>query len=426
MKFTKINLFKIIFFGLFILSSTETIADIKYKNYSKYTNIKTIQLHRNGWPLETPVIELHKNFKLLLNFDDIENTNSDFSYKIIHCNYDWTKSDLSEMEYLEGINETDINISTPSFHTFYNYTNYQSLIPSEDLKITKSGNYIIKVYKDYDEDDVVFTRKFYVFEYKSEIITKIRRARQSEYSDTKHQVELEIKFNNNIENLSPESLHIFVCQNNNTTFGKYYKHPYIKGETYQYNSIDDILFPAGNEFKYADLKDTNYKNLHVYKIDYDNRYYHYYLNIDKDRSYKEYYTNTDLNGNYFITNERADDPNTESDYVYLHNTLKIPLLEKDQKVYLFGRLTDWQIDEDFALNYNHQTDNYELTTLVKQGAYNYKYVLQSNGKIDLNYFSGNYYQTENDYIVFVYLKSIDDRYDRLIGYSKKNSVNTLN
>ncbi|OYU64506.1 MAG: hypothetical protein CFE22_18400, partial [Cytophagaceae bacterium BCCC1] len=49
------------------------------------------------------------NSFLILEFDDLRAKYASFSAKIIHCDYDWKKSNLAEMEYLEGFNEFYIN-----------------------------------------------------------------------------------------------------------------------------------------------------------------------------------------------------------------------------------------------------------------------------------------------------------------------------
>ena len=62
--------------------------------------------------------------------------------------------------------------------------------------------------------------------------------------------------------------------------------------------------------------------------------------------------------------------------------------------------------------------------MLKQGYYNYRYVEQAiRGKNDdINRLEGNFADTENDYLIFIYHRGRSSRYDRLIGFG---SVNTL-
>ncbi len=78
-------------------------------------SVKTVQLYREGWPMSYPVIRLSEDVPLILEFDDLSEEQPSFMYRIIHCNADWTPSDLSEQEYLEGFPENEIRIFGPLF-----------------------------------------------------------------------------------------------------------------------------------------------------------------------------------------------------------------------------------------------------------------------------------------------------------------------
>jgi hypothetical protein len=127
-------------------------------------SVKTVRLYRQGWPLSYPVIKLSGDVPLVLEFDDLSSEQPVFMYKVIHCNADWTPSDVSEMEYLEGYPENEIRHSTPSFNTYYNYLHYQLEIPNENTRLMLSGNYVLVVYRDGNQEEVVFTKRFMVTE----------------------------------------------------------------------------------------------------------------------------------------------------------------------------------------------------------------------------------------------------------------------
>ena len=56
------------------------------------------------------------------------------------------------------------------------------------------------------------------------------------------------------------------------------------------------------------------------------------------------------------------------------------------------------------MTYNFDNHAYELTLMLKQGYYNYEYVIRKNNQqiADQGYFEGNHYETENDYCILVY------------------------
>jgi hypothetical protein len=101
---------------------------------------------------------------------------------------------------------------------------------------------------------------------------------------------------------------------------------------------------------------------------------------------------------------------------------KDPFLEGD--VYVYGALTGWECNKYSKMVYNFQSHSYNLQLLLKQGYYNYQYAYkQREGyTIDLTYIEGNHYESENDYLVFVYYKNVSSRYERLIGFTMGNSI----
>jgi hypothetical protein len=61
---------------------------------------------------------------------------------------------------------------------------------------------------------------------------------------------------------------------------------------------------------------------------------------------------------------------------------------------------------------------------LKQGYYNYFLVYQKDDKtpMDETLLEGNHWETENDYSIFVYHRSMGTYYDQLIGIKKLNSI----
>lgn len=75
--------------------------------------------------------------------------------------------------------------------------------------------------------------------------------------------------------------------------------------------------------------------------------------------------------------------------------------------------------------FNYETLSYETSLLLKQGYYNYEYAVCKADSFYANntVFEGSHYETENDYLVFVYHMTPGSRYDRLVGSVMVNSVN---
>ena len=79
------------------------------------------------------------------------------------------------------------------------------------------------------------------------------------------------------------------------------------------------------------------------------------------------------------------------------------------------------------MKFNPSLDLFEKRILLKQGFYNYKFVVQKeDGSIDPNLVSGNFHFTENNYLILVYYRDFGDVYDSIIGIGSVNSRNISN
>ena len=81
------------------------------------------------------IINLASNDKLLISFDDLNGDRKNYAYTIIHCNSDWTESDLMTSEYIDGFTEEHISNYKFSFNTIQKYTHYQFEFPTKNLNI---------------------------------------------------------------------------------------------------------------------------------------------------------------------------------------------------------------------------------------------------------------------------------------------------
>ena len=78
------------------------------------------------------------------------------------------------------------------------------------------------------------------------------------------------------------------------------------------------------------------------------------------------------------------------------------------------------------MTYNKEKRYYEANIYLKQGYYNYEYVLKKFDGENLNRFiEGSHYQTDNDYHIYIYHRQTGESYDRLIGIQKLTSKDLL-
>jgi hypothetical protein len=89
---------------------------------------------------------------------------------------------------------------------------------------------------------------------------------------------------------------------------------------------------------------------------------------------------------------------------------------------LIGQLTDYQLTDANKMIFNQEKGIYEGSQYLKQGYYDYGYLLvDKNDPAQRNELEGNYWETENVYTVLVYYKSFTDQSDQLIGIARVSS-----
>ena len=117
--------------------------------------------------LNPPVINILNN-NLVLEFDELVEKATTHKAKIYNCTAGWKKSALNSIEYLYEYNEFDIFEYEYSLDTDFPYVHYRFNIP----KVKIPGNYLLKVYRNGNEDDVLITKRFMVFENKIDIVVE--------------------------------------------------------------------------------------------------------------------------------------------------------------------------------------------------------------------------------------------------------------
>ena len=399
---------------------------MRYDDYVYSENIKSVQLYQNKNEYSMPMLELGTNEQLRLAFDDIESGMGTYYYTFIMCNSDWTPADLMPMEYIDGLTEDYFNNTYQSFNTTIHYTHYETLLPSEEIKITKSGNYLLKVYPEGEPDHPIITRRLYIYENKVSVEAEVFLAKAPQ--DREHKQEFFIKINTN-QYPMPDvygSLVVKIQQNGRKDNIKTLTKPKVITANYlYYNTIGDIVFDGGNEFRKMDIRSFRTQSARMASINYDSSGYQIQLLPDAIRAYKNYINYQDINGQFGVIN--WDDPHLsekiESDYAFVHFLLPVPEPYADGEVFLLGSFTNWRLDRFSKLNYNKESKAYETTLILKQGYYDYNYIflLNENKEGDISKIEGNHSDTENSYYVYVYYRDQGELYDRLIAIQTVSS-----
>ena len=386
------------------------------------TDVKTISLGVVDNASGLAIINL--NDRLVLEFDVLNNLEEDFYYVIEHFDSNWNPSQLMKTEYLAGMDNLRIVDYVNSFNTYQIYSHYRLHIPNQQTRLRVSGNYIIKIFDDYD--DLVFSRKFMVVEPMANVGVQIRRSRDVSLINETQSVDFKVTPTTSNFNNPLETIKTTVLQNNNLKTAIHGLKPqYIMGNELVYRYNNASLFWGGNEYLFFENKDIRATNLGIQYIDLQDLY-HSYLYTNIERSRKKYTFNPDINGGFKVTVLDRDDPRIEADYSYVHFSLSATEF-LNAAVYVYGGFNNFSTTKENEMVFNPNKGLYEATLLMKQGFYNYKYVvIDKENTLQEGAISGNFDETENNYKVLVYYRDLGARYDKLIGLGEANSVQMTN
>ena len=131
-----------------------------------------------------------------------------------------------------------------------------------------------------------------------------------------------------------------------------------------------------------------------------------------------------MNGNYLVKVQEGTTSETEADYCSVKFFLSSENVFMDGNIYVFGAFNNWQCTDENLMHYNPTRFGYECTLYLKQGYYNYEYVLLKPHETaaDQTEIEGMHYDTENDYTIYVYHHPPGTYYDQLVGVKRLNSL----
>jgi hypothetical protein len=381
--------------------------------------IKTITFKGNTNQSELPILRLGE--PLQLEFDVLNGDEADFYYVIEHYNYDWTPSRLVKSRYLQGFDDQRIVNYENSFNTYQLYSHYRLQIPNNQTSLLVSGNYLMKIF---DEDgELMFSRKFMVYEETAAVGVAVKRSRDVRFIHQKQSVDINIgSLNMNFVN-PKQNVNLTIIQNNNLkTAITGLKPQYTLGNQLLYKYDTESSFWGGNEYLFFENKNARGANIGVQFFDLKD-VYHNYLFTDIIRATRPYTYNPDINGNFLITALDTDNVDIEADYTVLHFSLQHPEMLSNNNIHVYGNFNNYAITDDTKMTFNTDSGFYETRLLLKQGFYNYKYVVvDKNNNVDEGAISGNFDQTENNYKVLVYYRDLGGLYDKLIGVGEASST----
>ena len=402
------------FFFLINYFAAAQVADSIYK-----TNIKTVRLYNYGNQLALPILNLNTSEQVELHFDDLQGDVKYYYYTFQICDREWNPINLSQFDYLKGFTQMRINNYRFSSIAFTKYTHYQAVIPDRNSYPIRSGNYMVKVFLDGDTSKVAFTKRLLVVDNKSTIAARITQPFSPQYFRTHQRIEFNVNINGLNTFSAAQQVKVVVLQNNRWDNAVTNIAPtFVRGNSLEYNTENNLIFPAGKEWRWLDLRDFHLQTDRVKTAEYKKSSTKIFVRTDHERATERYVYYRDINGMYIVETTQSINPFWQSDYATVHFSFLPPdsIPYPGKNVYLFGQLTNYEFTDSTKMQFNPDKGVYETDLFLKQGYYSYTYIIaDKNNFANRQEVDGNYFEAENSYTILVYYKAFNDRSDQLIG-----------
>lgn len=357
-----------------------------------------------------------KGQKIDIHFDDLKGGVENYKYHLQHCDSDWNPSQINISDYVEGFDNGFINNYKNAVGTLQNYTHYQFSLPNAQTKIISSGNYILTIYKDFEED-FILKRKLVIYENKLQITAQITRAN----SDIQKKQMLTIHLHNKDFPIAypQKELVVKILQNNDWNTCKTATHIlFADTEKMTYRDDRETTFWGGNEFYFFDSKNLNIEDFQIKKSLIKEGLWHTFLYSKKIQKPLSYKFNPDIDGHFIVKSLNAFDAENQSDYTKVHFYLQDGFLKENENRYVYGNFNSYALENENKMIFDAKKNIWTATILLKQGFYNYKFVKKIKNKIQTKGLSGSFFQTQNTYTVVVYYKKMGDFMQKIIGVSE--------
>lgn len=405
----------LIIFGLFfLLGWSQALEEVAPPQYIGTVTFRNTQSDGNF-----PIVL--RGQTISLQFDDLYGDEADYYYRIIHCNQNWMPSPLSKTEYLAGVDEQRILDYKNSLNTLQLYTHYTLTLPNEKTALKLSGNYLVEIL---DKNfETVFSRKLLVVEPLLQVQVYTRRVRDMKVIHQKQTVQFVINTASYLIDNPTQNLHVKILQNYRwDNHIESLRPQFTTGYDLIYRYDDETSFWGGNEFLNFDTKDILSSSERVKSVKNQADAYYTYLYEDEIRAGTPYTYYPDINGRFLVRTLQGRDSDIEAEYSWLNFSLLANRPVSEAEVHVFGAFNNYVLNEETKMFYDGTTSAYKTRLYLKQGFYNYTYVLYyPDGTIDERFLNGSYFQTENNYTVLVYFRKFGDRHDSLIGFGEGNS-----
>lgn len=377
-----------------------------------HPQIRSIQLHPDQSETSLPIVEKGSGLSLRLAFDIVEGPSRPLSVYIYHANQEW-KRDLFPSEFLTAFHHDTIQDFRSSGATIIPYIHYEYNFPNRNIDFKLSGNYVLRVSEQGNEEAALFERRFFVTEQSTPVDMKLDRVMMA--GNRASSIQPFVRFRIPTANTNAFDYSVCFVRNSEIAESRCVTRPTL-------DVMPDLTFYLRPEESFQPRPSNFFIDLSELRTGgrverFNQQTSPWRIEIEPDRAR---FAGTQLapflNGQMVIrsANRFASEPDYLSEYVQaIFKLVPADDLPVAEKVYIVGSFNDWQIHPDNVLIWNSVDNWYETDLLLKQGRYEYVYAT-TNPALSSAMRSG-LPQLENLYTAFVYYHDLFARTDRLIA-----------
>ena len=379
-------------------------------------DFKTLRVLVNGRNDLPAVLVAGSNDVLTISFDELATEARFLRWSLTHCDADWVPENISDFEFTDGMNEATVDKYEFSQATLTHYVHYTITVPDKRIPLKLSGNYLLKVYEEYKPENPLLQVRFSVVENNLKVNAHVSPRTDIDYLGQHQQLDITVDSDgSNLRNPYTD-LTTLVYQNpRDNTVVKLTSPSMVNGKTINYSHLRPLIFTGSNEYRRFETVSTSYPGIGIEKSWHSADGYFADLFIDTPRYSAVYSYDRTQRGSFTVREYNSSESDTEAEYIITNFRLESPKLPVE--VHIDGELTSHALDSSTLMNYNHESGCYEKNLLLKQGAYDYRYVTKNprTDKVSTDMTEGNFCDTSNRYVIYVYYRLPGERFDRLGG-----------
>ncbi len=391
--------------------------------FSQKLNIRSLRVYsesETSFPILTPFEE--GNNKITIEFDIDADVLPNLNLVFRYCDKNWKPYDNIFLLNNGKNIEYDLDFEILPFTCEDARYHYKGIFPNDNnfVDFPFSGKWMFFVTDVQDTTKVHASGKFYVVYNDVKINVNLKKEMLEEKSYNPIEIGRIMNLTTSFD--LPDELFPNYVDQVEIIQNKRIDSPIIIDRTfntnarqYSWNADRKFSFTArdiypGNEYRQTDIRDINKFNSKDVNAQ--------FAGFEMSRFYK--FGRRDLNGSYLLTNYK-------NDYAtYLNVNFRIqPPEEFIGDIFLVGAFNNWLSSSQYKLE--KKGDIYSKIVKLKRGIYDYQYVTGylENGNVKNEnwiYLEGNFWETVNEYHVFLYYKDPNyGGYDRIIGFNKITS-----